>query len=75
MQYCVYTPPRSLLHDYPGFVTALFSGSYTIYNMLIDHFILYHVFSKQENCPFRKKNNYLNIFIKYTDFNCKMQVS
>lgn len=51
----MYTPPRNLLHDYSVVVTALSSGSYTVYNMLIgvpDHLIVYHVFSKQENCPF-----------------------
>lgn len=56
MQYCMYTPPRNLLHDNSVVVTALFSGSYTVYNMLIgvpDNLILYYVFSKQENCPFR----------------------
>lgn len=63
MQYCMYTPPRSFLHDYPVVVTALYPGTvYTVYNMPIgvsDNLILYHVFSKQENCPFRGNKMFL----------------
>lgn len=51
MQYCMYTPPRSLLHDCPIVATPLLSRYFLAYNTLTwaaDNLVLYFVFSEQQ---------------------------